>query len=136
MLRTYYKELFKGTIIVLSASSLILFVIYFFQILYTTKIADQFSENTKLVTQELKNYGCDNSDAVQAMRHSLNLDSAVMTTPDGTCYISTTRSKAVVPDNIGEFYDSLDFTYSGFSYPDENIFLTVRIPKRSIEARY
>ncbi|MGR5556756.1 EAL domain-containing protein [Vibrio fortis] len=134
--RTYYKEWFKGTVIVLSTSSLILFVVYFFQILYTTKIADQFSENTKIVTEELKNYGCNNDDAVYALRHSLNLDSAVMTTPDGSCYISTTRSKSVNPDNIGEFYDSLDFTYSGFTYPKENIFLTVRIPKRSIEARY
>ena len=136
LLRTYYKELLKGTIIVLSASSLILFVIYFFQILYTTKIADEFSENTKLVTEELKDYGCNNSNAVHALRHSLNLDSVVMTTPDGSCYISTTRSKAVIPGNISEFYDSLDFTYSGFAYPDENVFLTVRIPKRSIEARY
>ncbi len=60
MLKTYHRELIKALIAVLTISSFFLFVVYFFQILYTTKIADEYSENTKHIAQEIMDYGCNN----------------------------------------------------------------------------
>ncbi|OED63510.1 diguanylate phosphodiesterase [Vibrio splendidus ZS-139] len=136
MLNTYHRDFIRALILVFTVSSFILFVVYLFQILYTTKIADEYSENTKQIAEEVMSYGCESEGAVHAMRHSLNLDSVVMTTPRGSCYISTTRSKMVDLDRIDEFYDSLDFAYSRFSFPEEDIDLIARISKRAIEARY
>ncbi|MFA0070258.1 EAL domain-containing protein, partial [Vibrio breoganii] len=70
------------------------------------------------------------------LRHSLNLDSVIMTTSYGSCYISKTRSKMVDLDNVDDFYDSADFAYSRFVDTKRDIDLIVRISKRSIEARY
>ncbi|CAH6797400.1 Diguanylate phosphodiesterase [Vibrio chagasii] len=136
MLNTYYKELIRSLITVLTVTSLSLFVVYFFQILYTTKIANEYSENTKHIAEEVMDYGCDSAGAVHSLRHSLNLDSVVMTTPYGSCYISKSRSQYVELDQIDDFYDSADFVYSRFSNPENNTKLTVRISKGSIEARY
>ena len=136
MLNTYQKELIRGFIAVCTVSSFFLFVVYFFQILYTTKIADEYSKNAKQIVEEVMNYGCDSEVAVYALRHSLNLDSVLMTTPYGSCYISKTQSKMVELDQIENFDDSLDFAYSRFSDPKEDIELIARISKWSIEARY
>lgn len=136
MFNTYHRDFIRALVVVFTVSAFFLFVVYLFQILYTTKIADEYSENTKLIVEEIMNYGCGSDGSVHAMRHSLNLDSIVMTTPSGSCYISTTRSKRVELDKIDEFYNSLDFAYSRFVLPEQNIDLTARIAKRAIEARY
>lgn len=136
MFNAYQKELIRSLILVFTVSSIILFVVYFFQILYTTKIADEYSQNTKEIAEEVMSYGCNNEGTVHALRHSLNLDSVVMTTPLGSCYVSKTRSKIVELDQIDDFYDSADFAYSRFTDPEHDIDLTVRISKGSIEARY
>ncbi|MEC7308809.1 EAL domain-containing protein [Vibrio gigantis] len=136
MFKTYHRELIKALIAVLTISSFCLFVVYFFQILYTTKIADEYSENTKHIAQEIMDYSCNNEGAVHSLRHSLNLDSVIMTTSRGSCYISKTRSKIVDLDQVDDFYDSADFAYSRFADTKRDIDLTVRISKRSIEARY
>ncbi|MEZ8305666.1 EAL domain-containing protein [Vibrio splendidus] len=136
MFNTYHRELIKALITVFTISSFFLFVVYFFQILYTTKIADEYSENTKHIAEEIMLYGCDNQGAVHSLRHSLNLDSVIMTTSYGSCYISKTRSKMVDLDQVDDFYDSADFAYSRFADTKHDIDLTVRISTRSIEARY
>ena len=136
MFKTYHRELIKALIAVLTISSFCLFVVYFFQILYTTKIAYEYSENTKHIAQEIMDYSCNNEGAVHSLRHSLNLDSVIMTTSRGSCYISKTRSKIVDLDQVDDFYDSADFAYSRFADTKRDIDLTVRISKRSIEARY
>ncbi|UPR31849.1 EAL domain-containing protein [Vibrio crassostreae] len=136
MFNTYHRELIKALITVFTISSFFLFVVYFFQILYTTKIANEYSENTKHIAAEVMDYGCDSHGAVHSLRHSLNLDSVVMTTPYGSCYISKTRSKMIELDQIDDFYDSADFVYSRFIDTEHDIEMIVRISKRSIEARY
>ncbi|MFS1948285.1 EAL domain-containing protein [Vibrio lentus] len=136
MYRSYHKELIRSFILMLTVSSFILFVIYFFQIFYTTKIADEYSLNTKQVAEEVMSDGCYSDVAVYALRHSLNFDSVIMTTPDGSCYISKSRSKFIEPNQVDEFYDSLDFAYSRFTLPENGVYLTARISKNSIEARY
>lgn len=136
MLNTYQKDLIKALITVVTISSFFLFAIYFFQILYTTKIASEYSENTKLIAEEVMNYGCGSQVSVHALRHSLNIDSVVLTTPYRSCYISKTRSEMVKLDQIDDFYNSADFSYSHFADHEHNIDLTVRISKRPIEARY
>ncbi|MFA0379328.1 EAL domain-containing protein [Vibrio sp. 10N.222.54.A3] len=132
MFNTYHRELIKALIAVFTISSFFLFVVYFFQILYTTKIANEYSENTKHIAAELMDYGCDSHGAV----HSLNLDSVVMTTPYGSCYISKTRSKMIDLNQVDDFYDSADFAYSRFIDTEHDIEMVARISKRSIEARY
>ncbi|MBE8578151.1 MULTISPECIES: EAL domain-containing protein [unclassified Vibrio] len=136
MFNTYHRELIKALIAVFTISSFFLFVVYFFQILYTTKIANEYSENTKHIAAEVMDYGCDSHGAVHSLRHSLNLDSVVMTTPYGSCYISKTRSKMIELDQVDDFYDSADFAYSRFIDTEHDIEMIVRISKRSIEARY
>ncbi|CDT57393.1 hypothetical protein VCR15J2_40226 [Vibrio coralliirubri] len=136
MFNTYHRELIKALITVFTISSFFLFVVYFFQILYTTKIANEYSENTKHIAAEVMDYGCDSHGAVHSLRHSLNLDSVVMTTPYGSCYISKTRSKMIELDQVDDFYDSADFAYSRFIDTEHDIEMIVRISKRSIEARY
>ncbi|UPR54440.1 EAL domain-containing protein [Vibrio cyclitrophicus] len=136
MFNTYHRELIKALIAVFTISSFFLFVVYFFQILYTTKIANEYSENTKHIAAEVMDYGCVNHGAVHSLRHSLNLDSVVMTTPYGSCYISKTRSKMIEIDQVDDFYDSADFAYSRFIDTEHNIEMVARISKRSIEARY
>ncbi|OQQ07915.1 diguanylate phosphodiesterase [Vibrio splendidus] len=136
MFNTYHRELIKALIAVFTISSFFLFVVYFFQILYTTKIANEYSENTKHIAAELMDYGCDSQGAVHSLRHSLNLDSVVMTTPYGSCYISKTRSKMIELNQVDDFYDSADFAYSRFMDTEHDIEMVARISKRSIEARY
>ncbi|MCX2760417.1 EAL domain-containing protein [Vibrio sp. Sgm 22] len=136
MFNIYHRELIKALIAVFTVSSFFLFVVYFFQILYTTKIANEYSENTKHIAAEVMDYGCDSHGAVHSLRHSLNLDSVVMTTPYGSCYISKTRSKMIELDQVDDFYDSADFAYSRFIDTEHDIEIIVRISKRSIEARY
>ncbi|CDT47847.1 hypothetical protein VCR26J2_170088 [Vibrio coralliirubri] len=136
MFNTYHRELIKALIAVFTISSFFLFVVYFFQILYTTKIANEYSENTKHIASEVMDYGCDSHGAVHSLRHSLNLDSVVMTTPYGSCYISKTRSKMIELNQVDDFYDSADFAYSRFIDTEHDIEMIVRISKRSIEARY
>ncbi|MFA0350032.1 EAL domain-containing protein, partial [Vibrio sp. 10N.222.55.C6] len=136
MFNTYHRELIKALIAVFTISSFFLFVVYFSQILYTTKIANEYSENTKHIAAEVMDYGCDSHGAVHSLRHSLNLDSVIMTTSYGSCYISKTRSKMVDLDQVDDFYDSADFAYSRFADTKHDIDLTVRISTRSIEARY
>ncbi|CDT91867.1 hypothetical protein VCR3J2_350323 [Vibrio coralliirubri] len=136
MFNTYHRELIKALITVFTISSFFLFVVYFFQILYTTKIANEYSENTKHIAAEVMDYGCDSHGAVHSLRHSLNLDSVVMTTPYSSCYISKTRSKMIELDQVDDFYDSADFVYSRFIDTEHDIEMIVRISKRSIEARY
>ncbi|MCG9559779.1 EAL domain-containing protein [Vibrio kanaloae] len=136
MINTYQKDLIKALITVVTISSFFLFAIYFFQILYTTKIASEYSENTKLIAEEVMNYGCGSQVSVHALRHSLNIDSVLLTTPYRSCYISKTRSEMVKLDQIDDFYNSADFSYSHFADHEHNIDLTVRISKRPIEARY
>ncbi|MGI9888229.1 EAL domain-containing protein [Vibrio chagasii] len=136
MFNTYHKELIRALITVLTVTSLFLLVIYFFQILYTMKIADEYSENTLHIAEEIMDFGCDTTGAIHSLRHSLNLDSVVMTTPQGSCFISKARSQSVEIDKIDDFYDSRDFSYSRFTNSEKNTELTVRISKGSIEARY
>lgn len=136
MFNTYHRELLKALIAVFTISSFFLFVVYFFQILYTTKIANEYSENTKHIAAEVMDYGCDSHGAVHSLRHSLNLDSVVMTTPYGSCYISKTRSKMIELNQVDDFYDSADFAYSRFMDTEHDIEMVARISKRSIEARY
>ncbi|MEZ9540510.1 EAL domain-containing protein [Vibrio sp. 10N.286.48.C11] len=136
MFNTYHRELIKALIAVFTISSFFLFVVYFFQILYTTKIANEYSENTKHIAAEVMDYGCDSHGAVHSLRHSLNLDSVVMTTPYGSCYISKTRSKMIELNQVDDFYDSADFAYSRFIDTEHDIEMVARISKRSIEARY
>ncbi|MEZ9623386.1 EAL domain-containing protein [Vibrio sp. 10N.222.55.A3] len=136
MFNTYHRELIKALIAVFTISSFFLFVVYFFQILYTTKIANEYSENTKHIAAEVMDYGCDSHGAVHSLRHSLNLDSVVMTTPYGSCYISKTRSKMIELNQVDDFYDSADLAYSRFMDTEHDIEMVARISKRSIEARY
>ena len=136
MFNTYHRELIKALIAVFTISSFFLFVVYFFQILYTTKIANEYSENTKHIAAEVMDYGCDSHGAVHSLRHSLNLDSVIMTTPYGSCYISKTRSKMIELNQVDDFYDSADFAYSRFIDTEHDIEMVARISKRSIEARY
>lgn len=136
MFNTYHRELIKALITVFTISSFFLFVVYFFQILYTTKIANEYSENTKHIAAEVMDYGCDSQGAVHSLRHSLNLDSVVMATPHGSCYISKTRSKMIELDQADDFYDGADFAYSRFIDTEHDIEMVARISKRSIEARY
>ncbi|MFA0470128.1 EAL domain-containing protein [Vibrio sp. 10N.222.51.E8] len=136
MFNTYHRELIKALIAVFTISSFFLFVVYFSQILYTTKIANEYSENTKHIAAEVMDYGCDSHGAVHSLRHSLNLDSVVMTTPYGSCYISKTRSKMIELNQVDDFYDSADFAYSRFIDTEHDIEMVARISKRSIEARY
>ncbi|PML69212.1 EAL domain-containing protein, partial [Vibrio sp. 10N.261.51.A7] len=136
MFNTYHRELIKALIAVFTISSFFLFVVYFFQILYTTKIANEYSENTKHIAAEVMDYGCDSHGAVHSLRHSLNLDSVVMTTPYDSCYISKTRSKMIELNQLDDFYDSADFAYSRFMDTEHDIEMVARISKRSIEARY
>lgn len=136
MFTSYHQELIKSSIKMVSISSIILFVIYFFQILYTTKIANEYSENTKEIAEEVMSYGCYRDGSVHALRHSLNLDSVVLTTQDDACFISRNESKPVDADNNDDFYNSLDFSYTRFNNPDTGTSLVARISKRSIEARY
>ncbi|MEZ9776430.1 EAL domain-containing protein [Vibrio sp. 10N.261.54.A5] len=136
MFNTYHRELIKALITVFTVSSFFLFVVYFFQILYTTKIANEYSENTKHIAAEVMDYGCDSHGAVHSLRHSLNLDSVVMTTPYDSCYISKTRSKMIELNQLDDFYDSADFAYSRFMDTEHDIEMVARISKRSIEARY
>ncbi|MEZ9910445.1 EAL domain-containing protein, partial [Vibrio sp. 10N.261.51.A3] len=102
----------------------------------TTKIANEYSENTKHIAAEVMDYGCDSHGAVHSLRHSLNLDSVVMTTPYDSCYISKTRSKMIELNQLDDFYDSADFAYSRFMDTEHDIEMVARISKRSIEARY
>ncbi|MEZ9648031.1 EAL domain-containing protein [Vibrio sp. 10N.261.52.C2] len=136
MFNTYHRELIKALIAVFTISSFFLFVVYFSQILYTTKIANEYSENTKHIAAEVMDYGCDSHGAVHSLRHSLNLDSVVMTTPYDSCYISKTRSKMIELNQLDDFYDSADFAYSRFMDTEHDIEMVARISKRSIEARY
>ncbi|MFA0427640.1 EAL domain-containing protein [Vibrio sp. 10N.222.51.C5] len=136
MFNTYHRELIKALITVFTISSFFLFVVYFSQILYTTKIANEYSENTKHIAAEVMDYGCDSHGAVHSLRHSLNLDSVVMTTPYDSCYISKTRSKMIELNQLDDFYDSADFAYSRFIDTEHDIEMVARISKRSIEARY
>ncbi|MEZ9529856.1 EAL domain-containing protein [Vibrio sp. 10N.286.51.F4] len=136
MFNTYHRELIKALITVFTISSFFLFVVYFFQILYTTKIANEYSENTKHIAAEVMDYSCDSHGAVHSLRHSLNLDSVVMTTPYDSCYISKTRSKMIELNQLDDFYDSADFAYSRFMDTEHDIEMVARISKRSIEARY
>ncbi|OEE91408.1 EAL domain-containing protein [Vibrio crassostreae] len=136
MFNTYHRELIKALIAVFTISSFFLFVVYFSQILYTTKIANEYSENTKHIAAEVMDYGCDSHGAVHSLRQSLNLDSVVMTTPYDSCYISKTRSKMIELNQLDDFYDSADFAYSRFMDTEHDIEMVARISKRSIEARY
>lgn len=136
LLRTYRKEAAQSSLVMLGLSAGMLFVVYFFQILYTTTIAVEYSQNTQEIADEVMAYGCDNDGAIHALRHSLNIDSVLLTTASASCFISRNESKLIDPSRDEYFYDSRDFSYTRFSAQESEVQLVARISKRSIESRY
>ncbi|WP_394251881.1 EAL domain-containing protein [Vibrio profundi] len=136
LLRTYRKEAAQSLLVMLGLSAGMLFVVYFFQILYTTTIAVEYSQNTQEIADEVMSYGCDNDGAIHALRHSLNIDSVLLTTASASCFISRNESKLIDPSRDEDFYDSRDFSYTRFSAQESEVQLVARISKRSIESRY